>query len=199
MDAESRDLEFAAVSETAFRENVVQIRQSKQISQSELARLVGALGVKGFHQQTVQRIESGQRPVRLVEALAIASALGTDLPGLLQPYGRDALKSWVAAMATTSLQELGRLEAMLERHGQSLGHAAEQLDDGVTELEDTWDYEDEPEDEFLRAMRGIVNALEEVTAAIGDVAKTSSRLRHPSRESSKFIKGLADGLDPEAP
>ncbi len=46
------------------------------MSQSELARVLRDAG-HPFHQQTVQRVEIGDRPVRLQEAFAIADALGS--------------------------------------------------------------------------------------------------------------------------
>ncbi|GAB3183637.1 hypothetical protein GCM10027060_18930 [Nesterenkonia halophila] len=66
----------------AFRENMKSERESQEISQAELARRMSAVGYN-FHQQTVQKIESGTRPVRLDEAADISRELGHDLNDML--------------------------------------------------------------------------------------------------------------------
>lgn len=64
--------------ELAFRENLAYLRQKQKISQTELAKRLQARGLR-FHQQTIQRLEDGSRPIRLNEAYAIVDELGTDL------------------------------------------------------------------------------------------------------------------------
>lgn len=58
-------------------------RRAKGWSQTELAKRVTEAGIK-FHQTTVQRIESGERPLRLTEALAIADALDAKFEAMLR-------------------------------------------------------------------------------------------------------------------
>jgi transcriptional regulator with XRE-family HTH domain len=60
--------------ELNFRTNMKRARESQDVSQTDLARQMKDRGF-GFHQQTVQRVESGDRPVRLNEAYAIAEIL----------------------------------------------------------------------------------------------------------------------------
>lgn len=48
------------------------------ISQSRLAELMTARGFS-WHQTTVAKTETGERPLRLTEALALADELGVDL------------------------------------------------------------------------------------------------------------------------
>jgi transcriptional regulator with XRE-family HTH domain len=57
------------------------LRESRGWTQTDLARLIRSrsAGEVRFHQQTVQRIENGERPVRLNEALVIADALSVEL------------------------------------------------------------------------------------------------------------------------
>ncbi|MBN0039476.1 helix-turn-helix transcriptional regulator [Cellulosimicrobium cellulans] len=80
--------------ETTFVENMKTLRQQRGMSQSEFARRASARGLS-FHQPTVQRIESGQRPLRLTEAIHIAAILGTDLQSMSQdlslPFAYDGL------------------------------------------------------------------------------------------------------------
>lgn len=62
--------------EANFREHMKRLRESKGMSQSELARQLKQRGLS-YHQQTVQRVEGGDRPIRLDEAFQIASVLGS--------------------------------------------------------------------------------------------------------------------------
>jgi transcriptional regulator with XRE-family HTH domain len=54
------------------------LREERGWTQTDLARHLSSLGLK-FHQQTVQRIEAGERPVRLDEAYLIALIFGEPL------------------------------------------------------------------------------------------------------------------------
>jgi len=74
-DAESND--YPPPWEDNILRRMVELRSAK-MSQTELARQLQERGLP-FHQQTVQRIESGQRPVRLNEAFTIAEVLGSNL------------------------------------------------------------------------------------------------------------------------
>ena len=64
--------------EAIFAANVKRFRESQNMTQTDLARLMAERGFS-FHQQTVQRIENGSRPVRLDEAYHLADALGGDI------------------------------------------------------------------------------------------------------------------------
>lgn len=82
-----------------FIDRMARERTRLDVSQSELAKLVNAAAGLSFHQPTVQRIEAGERPVRLHEAMVIAEALGFDLVDVLQPPAERVaarLQSWVS-------------------------------------------------------------------------------------------------------
>jgi transcriptional regulator with XRE-family HTH domain len=55
--------------------NVHRLRKAKGLTQAELAEKVADFGLSSFRQQTVMKIESGNRSVRLVEGIAIALTL----------------------------------------------------------------------------------------------------------------------------
>lgn len=57
-------------------------RESQGMSQAALARKLTGTGATGFHQTTVARTESGERPLRFQEAIMFASALGISLDDL---------------------------------------------------------------------------------------------------------------------
>jgi transcriptional regulator with XRE-family HTH domain len=66
------------LSERRFAENLRTAREDKGVSQVKLAQEMAARGWP-WRQQTVTRVESGQRMVRLGEALAVAEILGTSV------------------------------------------------------------------------------------------------------------------------
>lgn len=63
------------------------IREGKGMTQTDLARTLKTAYGLPFHQQTIQRIESGERPVRLNEANLIALILRTDLFQMMSTAG----------------------------------------------------------------------------------------------------------------
>ena len=66
------------LSERRFAENLRTAREEKGVSQVKLAQEMALRGWP-WRQQTVTRVEGGQRMVRLGEALAVAEILGTNL------------------------------------------------------------------------------------------------------------------------
>jgi transcriptional regulator with XRE-family HTH domain len=64
--------------ENNFIQQMVRLREVRKMTQTDLARRLNEAYGLPFHQPTVQRIESGERPIRLNEAYAIADILGAD-------------------------------------------------------------------------------------------------------------------------
>lgn len=78
--------------ETNFRTQMEELRRSAQITQTDLAKRLRDQGLS-FHQQTIQKIEAGDRPVRLNEAHLIARALGTSVDLMTR-----GVADWVASV-----------------------------------------------------------------------------------------------------
>ena len=77
--------------EQNFISEMKRIRLLRNMTQTDLARELQRLGLK-FHQQTIQRIETGERPVRLNEAHLIANALEAKMASMeaaVSPSIRD--------------------------------------------------------------------------------------------------------------
>lgn len=64
--------------ELFFVENMRRLRERAKMTQTDLAKSLKASGLS-FHQQTIQRIENGERPVRLNEAFLIAQVFDIEL------------------------------------------------------------------------------------------------------------------------
>ncbi len=73
--------------ERNFRERMTRMREGLGMTQTDLARSLKAFGLP-FHQQTIQRIESGERPIRLNEANLIAETLNADLFTMMADMGK---------------------------------------------------------------------------------------------------------------
>ena len=68
--------------ERNFRRQMQRLREAQDMTQTDLARKLKDVDLR-FHQQTIQRIESGERPVRLNEAHWIAFVLGVTVESML--------------------------------------------------------------------------------------------------------------------
>jgi transcriptional regulator with XRE-family HTH domain len=95
-----------ALWERNFRQQMQRLREAQELTQTDLARSLKAFGLP-FHQQTIQRIESGERPVRLNEAHLIAKTLGVTVDSM-------------TAAGTPSQREL-RYAVDRLRHGAAVG------------------------------------------------------------------------------
>ena len=69
--------------EQNFRSNLRHYRESNGMTQADLATRLKDAGL-AFHQQTIQKMERGERQPRLTEAAAIAHVFGIDLDSLIQ-------------------------------------------------------------------------------------------------------------------
>src|SRR5829696_4052699 len=68
--------------EERFAELLRQIRLDQGLSQTDVAEMATQLGLPGMHQQTIQKIESKKRPIRLNEAEVLARVVGLVSPRL---------------------------------------------------------------------------------------------------------------------
>lgn len=100
-----------------FREQMKLKRVGLGLTQTDLAKRLKNNGL-AFHQQTVQRIENGDRPVRLDEAFLIARNLGFPIESMVRPVSAQA---GAVTQAVDSLKRRGG-----------------QLDDELSEIFGTW-------------------------------------------------------------
>lgn len=79
--------------DVALGAHVKVIRAAAGLTQAEIGRQVRAAGHR-WHQTTVDRVESGARPVRASEVSALASALNVSLDRLLALGDVAAPRAW---------------------------------------------------------------------------------------------------------
>jgi transcriptional regulator with XRE-family HTH domain len=97
-------------SEEHLRHNLRARREASDVSQAELAARLERLG-HPLVQQTIAKIESGKRPIRFDEAVALARALETTLDQLSNPTLPDGPED-----VRTQLKETRRRVADLEEY-----------------------------------------------------------------------------------
>lgn len=106
--------------ELAFGRAVRELRESRGLSQTQLAEGLATNGVRWFHQVTIGRLENAQRPTSIGEAYAIADFFGVDLHemtrGQVSPDTFARADFTAAALAIRDEAErLGRLADSLMR------------------------------------------------------------------------------------
>lgn len=101
--------------EMTFVENMRMLRERRGMSQTEFAKKASEHGLS-FHQPTVQRIETGQRPLKLTEALVVAELLGSTLQQMMSDVSLPFAYSML--VEHTSWKELsGTFERMRSERG----------------------------------------------------------------------------------
>ncbi len=92
--------------------NVRAYRSMARLSQAELAELLGQAGAKGFHPQTITKIEKGDRSLKFSEAALLAAVLNVPLADL-----------WDADMPSEGDLELGRALGALRGAADDIAEA----------------------------------------------------------------------------
>jgi transcriptional regulator with XRE-family HTH domain len=93
--------------ERNFRDRMVSMREAEGMTQTDLARALRTDFGLPFHQQTIARIEAGERPVRLNEANLIAETLHTDLFSMMSDKGSPETVQLNLRLAGERLAERG--------------------------------------------------------------------------------------------
>ena len=107
-------------------QNVRNLRVARGMNQEQLAAEVAERGLQ-FRQQTIAKIESGQRPLRLQEAIELVSALNADVDVLLNgPKVTGEIRRQ---------QELAVLEAQAQDVAQRVTDLTMRLDDEQSRLD----------------------------------------------------------------
>jgi len=116
---------FPDEAERRLAANLRILREARDISQAKLAQEMLARDWP-WRQQTVARVENGQRMIRLGEAIALASILGVSL-GYLTRSGPDALEVEKIRGAGVRLRESCEAVAAAVCHLLDAQHTAERL------------------------------------------------------------------------
>jgi transcriptional regulator with XRE-family HTH domain len=124
--------------ERNFRERMIRLRESRDMTQTDLARALHNDYGLPFHQQTIARIETGERPIRLNEANLIAQTFGVQLSMMMSDTESATLNMQLLKrrIAETTVylddrtEELQRVFGELEKAWRA--YASAQDDRGMT-------------------------------------------------------------------
>jgi transcriptional regulator with XRE-family HTH domain len=121
---------------------VRELRVKAGLTQRQLADLMSGAGYR-MHQTTIAKIESGERPVVVGEAIQLAGVLGVTLPALLtEPPSDDERRLHEAQIAVVSLQRelaerqkaLDEVRILHENTRRMMREAVSRLDEMVAEI-----------------------------------------------------------------
>lgn len=171
--------------ERTFVENVTRARKAADMSQTELGKRIATKGLP-FHQQTVQRIENGSRPVRLNEAVIIAEVLYLEFPDVMMPK--------TAERATETIEGYLRLaRGEWESVGVFISDVADRVDSAKQDLLTERSF-------YVRAMQGVAESHDPALSGEADVLIEKMRtvetelLRILAQEFPHVLDEMASGL-----
>lgn len=157
-------------------------REANGWSQTEFAKRLSAQGLR-FHQPTVQRIERGERPLKLTEAITIAEVLGTRLEVMLRaasvPMVYDELAEFLRPSAfDIEIRDAEMLEDRIDHnlemvaelvgsYREAVAHSpSHQIDARLMEVADT----------FSVLNRDLLGAVQSTTALVKEAGQKFSAL-----------------------
>lgn len=110
--------------DAAFAQNLRIWREARGLSQTDLARQMAGLGF-AYHQQTVAKIESGNRAVPVGEAAALADLVVSDIRTLIRPEPDPDEIVLLDQMIEEMTAECKKLEADVDK-AKKIAHSASQ-------------------------------------------------------------------------
>ena len=120
--------------EASLISKIIEVRKAQGLSQTDLAKRLADLGLP-FYQPTVARIEAGERPIRLNEAIAFCEVLGLDLSDAIHSDTAEYRQGALAALYRPAVDAYGELLIaarkliILRDRYQFLSQAAERAGD----------------------------------------------------------------------
>jgi transcriptional regulator with XRE-family HTH domain len=102
-----------AAADRRFGQRLRALREERGMSQQALVTLLCELGITSWHQTTVGKVEVGTRPVRLVEALAVAAVFDLTVDELLEDPDTERARSRRARQLLARRSELAVIESLL--------------------------------------------------------------------------------------
>lgn len=172
------------MSEDVFRAQVRQRRQVLGWSQQRVAEEMTKHG-HAWHQTTVAKVEAGQRPIGLGEAVALGRVLGANISDMTS----EAAHNPEAQLLDLRQRELAILDRRAVELHARLNEATDQ-EHAAREMAARADM-------ALHAARdlaeGIRRELAEVQTRIAQVHQWLSRSTHPSQPPARRLRSLRSG------
>jgi transcriptional regulator with XRE-family HTH domain len=133
MGANEDQRQLVAELDTAFGARVRAARERQGLSQKWLAEALSSRYGFQWYPTTVGKMESGERPVKLTEAVALAQTLGMLLEDLV--YEHESVVRWEQG-AGRAYAELERVQEWIEKQKSRLHF--EELEDTVDKAQERY-------------------------------------------------------------
>jgi transcriptional regulator with XRE-family HTH domain len=114
-------------------EHLRMIREAAGRTQRAVAEEMTLAGYK-MHQTTIAKIEAGERPVTVGEAVALACIVGVSLTALIQHQTADPEKEAAREALMVAMAEQGRLEREVAGLQETAAATARRLEAAAAEL-----------------------------------------------------------------
>lgn len=101
-----------------FGARVRATRERQGVSQQHVALVLEAMYGIPWHQTTVAKTESGERPIRLAEAVAVAQALSVPLDELLHDADEGRKRERIEAAFGELMKVRDHVDARMKRMGE---------------------------------------------------------------------------------
>lgn len=167
---------------------IQRLREAAGMSKTQLAALLSEAGQPQFHPTTITRVESGERSIRVAEALHIANALGVRFETLLPV---DSVDSLVRGAQVQSRMIEGQLRSLSD-DAEEILFAQHSLRDLLQRITPKDIQELAPDDYGRGRLRAQIYGAQE--AAEADIVKVVKDAVEQWRETY----GEDDGVDQEA-
>jgi transcriptional regulator with XRE-family HTH domain len=172
------------LTEQRFAANLRGVREDSRMSQYALAQEMSERGWP-WRQQTVARVETGQRMVRLGEATAIAEILQVPLDMLILPRGesRDAelLTEWMQRAQSAFAQIMSAAAELIVTRKNLHSHPA--VAAGIAQ----------PHSPQMRMLIAEANAMHEVLTPSAAIAEAERMLEEKEQKSRNGSRAETDG------
>ena len=163
--------------EKNFRDNMVRLRQSADMTQNDLARHLREEHGLPFHQTTIQRIESGQRPIRLNEAHVIGQVLGAGVDLMMADFGTEkVVRLHLQAAANALLMRARQISSFVDDQVDALRGYRRDVDRVMKNYRESQNKKKESLDPELVNEVNAFNKVYDSTIAAWDQAASKGRL-----------------------
>lgn len=107
------------ISDAIFARRLRQVREAARLTQQELADVMASTGNK-IHRSTVGKIENGERPVTVGEAVQLAGILGVPLMDLVTERCADSESEQVRRARIRAQAHVRALQHDMAKHAEQL-------------------------------------------------------------------------------
>ena len=155
--------------EAAFSSSVEQARKAAQLSPEEFARRLREYGLS-FNAHTVEKIESGARPIRLNEALVISKVLQVELPQVKRTMRAELINQAYSKKLAMTMREWDKVVDHLNAaHHKVVKARQDSINLQSSYIEEMALAEGSPDAELVASMKAIEEQISRVKDGLDEI------------------------------